>query len=83
MLTITCAGQLVLVSMGMRAGPCVLCNSPRAALAADQKLLASLRNRPTAVQSMRRLAVHTMASNTGCTSVGDWLMTRKMSTLAD
>src|SRR6266571_1924941 len=29
-----------------------------------------------------RTAVRTMASNTGCVSVGDWLMTRRISALA-
>ena len=33
-------------------------------------------------QRSRRTAVSTMASNTGCVSVGDWLITRRMSDVA-
>ena len=82
MLTITREGKSWSGSTGRRR-PTVRMREPSAfSTATCWKVCPSVRSTVASVQFNRRRPLPTMASNTGCTSVGELLMTRRMSALA-
>ena len=82
LLTITRDGKLTCGSTGMPDGPSSIVTPSARTPATRENVLPSTRKIPARSQEKRRSAVLTMASNTGCTSVGEPLMTRRMSAVA-
>jgi len=75
-------GKLAPGSIGKCEGPRSGSGPSGPAAAAGEKVAPSQRNTNAMSQRISRTAVWTMASNTGCTSVGDWLITRRISDVA-
>jgi len=82
LLTMVRDGKLISGSIGKAAGSRGMCDPSDPTRAACEKVLPWRRRKNARSQRNNRTAFRTIASNTGLTSVGDWLMTRRISEVA-